>query len=177
MTTTPSTLRPRARHRVTGAGSRARRLHRQRIQDPRPALRLGWLLAPTGLRDDLVEAKRWTDLASPALSQLVLAQLITSGALDRHLRLTRVRYRHHRNAVLEALAEHLPTARVHGVAAGLHLLVSLPELDDDVALAARALTHGVAVHALSWHRQQRGPAGLVIGYAACSPDRLREAVW
>ena len=141
-----------------------------------PALRLGWLLAPTGLRDDLVEAKRWSDITSPALGQLVLAQLITSGALDRHLRLTRTRYRRRRNAVLEALAEYLPTARVHGVSAGLHLLVSLPEFDDDAALAARALTHGVAVHPLSWHRQQPGPAGLVIGYAACPPDRLREAV-
>lgn len=96
-------------------------------------------------------------------------------ATGRHLRLTRTRYRQRRNAVLEALAEYLPTARVHGISAGLPLLVSLPELDD-AALAARARSHGVAVHPLSWHRQRRGPAGLVIGYAACPPDRIREAI-
>jgi GntR family transcriptional regulator / MocR family aminotransferase len=141
-----------------------------------PALRVGWLLAPADLRDDLVEAKRWADITSPALGQLVLAQLMTSGAFDRHLRLTRVRHRRRRNAVLDALAQYLPAARVHGVAAGLHLLVTLPGVDDDAELAAKALVEGVAVHPLSHHRQRPGPAGLVIGYAACPPDRLHEAV-
>ncbi|MGH3615227.1 MAG: PLP-dependent aminotransferase family protein [Pseudonocardia sp.] len=141
-----------------------------------PALRLGWLLAPPHLRDDLVEAKRWTDITSPALGQLVLAHLITSGAFDRHLRLSRARNRRRRDAVLAALAKHLPRARLHGIAAGLHLLVSLPDLDDDAALAERALATGVVVHPLSWHRQRPGPAGLVIGYSAHPPDRLHEAI-
>ena len=35
-----------------------------------PALRLGWLLAPAELRDELVERKRWSDITSPALGQL-----------------------------------------------------------------------------------------------------------
>ncbi len=141
-----------------------------------PALRLGWLLAPTALREELLAAKHQADITSPALGQLVLARLMTSGAFDRHLRLSRGRHRRRRNAVLAALAEHLPTARVHGVSAGLHLLVSLPGLDDDAALAADALDAGVAVHPLSRHRQRPGPAGLVIGYAACAPDQLREAI-
>ena len=141
-----------------------------------PALRLGWLLAPTALRDDLVERKQWSDITSPALGQLVLARLMTSGAFDRHLRIARVRHRRRRDAVLAALAEHLPGAQVHGVAAGLHLLVSMPELDDDVELVAQARRAGVAVHPLSRHRQREGSAGLVIGYAACPPDQLREAI-
>jgi GntR family transcriptional regulator / MocR family aminotransferase len=33
----------------------------------------------------------------------------------------------------------------------------------------------VLVHPLSWHRRLPGPPGLVIGYAAHTPDRLREA--
>ncbi len=141
-----------------------------------PALRLGWLLAPAALRDELVERKRWSDITSAALGQLALAELITSGGFDRHLRLVRARQRRRRDALLDALAEHLPQARVQGVAAGLHLLVTLPQLDDDRALAAAARDHGVAVHPLSWHRTRPGPPGLVIGYAATTPDRLREAV-
>ena len=31
------------------------------------------------------------------------------------------------------------------------------------------------MHPLSWHRTRPGPPGLVIGYAATTPDRLREA--
>ena len=45
-----------------------------------------------------------------------------------------------------------------------------------IELAATARGQGVAVHPLSWHRTRPGPPGLVIGYAATTPDRLREAV-
>jgi GntR family transcriptional regulator/MocR family aminotransferase len=66
---------------------------------------------------------------------------------------------------------------VHGVAAGLHVTVTLPGLrTTDLELAARARAAGVAVHALSEHRRLPGPPGLVIGYAATTPDRLDEAV-
>ncbi|MGQ0573035.1 MAG: aminotransferase-like domain-containing protein, partial [Pseudonocardia sp.] len=112
-----------------------------------PALRLGWLLAPAALRAQAVERKYCSDITSPALPQLTLAELMTSGALDRHLRLVRGRHRARRDALVDALARHLPGARVHGVAAGLHLLVTLPGLDEpgsDAALADRARRAGVA---------------------------------
>ena len=143
-----------------------------------PGLRLGWLLPPPWLRDDIVEAKHSTDLGCPILPQLVLAELISSGAYDRHLRLVRSRQRARRDALVAALAEHLPRARVTGVAAGLHLLVTLSDIGyaaDDVELANRITAAGVLVHPLSWHRMRPGPAGLVIGYAAHTPDRLRDA--
>ncbi|HEV3357313.1 MAG TPA: PLP-dependent aminotransferase family protein [Pseudonocardiaceae bacterium] len=141
-----------------------------------PALRLGWLLAPPPLRAELIGAKYYTDITSQSLGQFVVAELMTSGAVDKHLRLTRIRHRRRRNAVLDALAEYFPGARVHGVAAGLHLLVSLPELADDTEFAKHALAEGVAVHPLSWYRINAGEPGLVIGYAASPPDQLREAI-
>lgn len=61
------------------------------------------------------------------------------------------------------------------MAAGLHLLVMLPGPADDVLLAGRVAAAGVLVHPLSWHRRRAGPPGLVIGYAAHSPDRLADA--
>jgi GntR family transcriptional regulator/MocR family aminotransferase len=141
-----------------------------------PALRLGWVVAPRPLHQALVEAKRHADITSPALPQLVLARLMTSGDLDRHLRGVRVRHRRRRDAMLSALTQHLPDLQVHGVAAGLHLLVTGPSLADDQAVEALALRHGVQVQALSRHRQRTGPGGLVLGYAACPPDRLHDAV-
>ncbi len=141
-----------------------------------PALRLGWLVAPRPLHQALVEAKRHADIASPALAQLVLARLMTGGDLDRHLRAARVRHRRRRDAVLTALARHLPDLQIHGVAAGLHLLATGPSLADDQAVEAAALRHGVRVQALSPHRLRPGPGGLVLGYAACPPDRLHDAV-
>jgi GntR family transcriptional regulator/MocR family aminotransferase len=143
-----------------------------------PGLRLGWLVPPRRLHADLVAAKRASDLGSPALPQLVLAQLIASGELERHIRLVRKRQRSRRDALLGALREHLPEAQVRGVAAGLHLLITFGERTgqlDDTELADRIHRAGVLVHPLSWHRQRPGAPGLVLGYAVHTPDQLREA--
>jgi len=146
-----------------------------------PGMRLGWLIPPPRLYTDLVTAKHASDLGSPALPQLVLAQLIASGELDRHVRQVRARQRGRRDALLAPLREQLPGVRVQGVPAGLHLLITFPGLDgrgaDDTELAGRLQQDGVLVHPLSWHRvnQDTGPPGLVLGYAAHAPDQLREA--
>ncbi|MEU4236400.1 PLP-dependent aminotransferase family protein [Actinoplanes sp. NPDC026619] len=140
-----------------------------------PGMRLGWLIAPRRLQPALLEAKHDSDLGNPAIPQLVLARLLSNGDYEKHLRLVRQRQRRRRDALIAGLAEHLPAARVTGVAAGLHLLALLPQPASDAELAERAAAHGVLVHPLSWHRLQPGPPGLIIGYAAQSPDRLAEA--
>ena len=145
-----------------------------------PGMRLGWLIPPARLYADLVAAKHASDLGSPALPQLVLAQLIASGELDRHVRQVRGRQRGRRDTLLAALREQLPGIRVQGVPAGLHLLITFPGPaagtgPDDTELASRLQRDGVLVHPLSWHRVASGPPGLVLGYAAHAPDQLREA--
>jgi GntR family transcriptional regulator / MocR family aminotransferase len=145
-----------------------------------PGLRLGWVVAPATLCAALTRAKYMADLGNPVLDQLVFARFLASGEFERHVRRVRIRQRARRDAMLDALREHLPHAQVLGVAAGLHLLVTLPagsnDTADDVALAAEADAAGVLVHPLSTHRITPGPAGLVLGYAAQAPDRIREAI-
>ncbi len=155
--------------RVVYAGSTSKTLA--------PGLRLGWLIPPGWLKDDLLVAKHASDLGSPALPQLVLAQLIASGDLEQHIRLMRKRQRGRRDALLAALRAYLPQARVQGVAAGLHLLITFPGLDiSDAELAGRILQAGVLVHPLSAHGPRSEAPGLVLGYAAHTTDQLREAV-
>ncbi len=141
-----------------------------------PALRLGWLLAPERWRDDFVEAKRGNDLGSPTLPQLVLAELISSGDLERHLRLVRGRQRRRRDAMVEEINRLIPGLRLHGVAAGLHVLVTMTDGIDDREVARKAAEAGLRVQPLSEHLQLGGPPGLVLGYAMHSPDQLRHAV-
>ncbi|WP_407566169.1 PLP-dependent aminotransferase family protein [Streptomyces sp. 184] len=151
-----------------------------------PALRVGWVVPPPGYRDALVNAKRFTDLGNAVLPQLVLARLMESGELERHLRLLRGRHRRRRDAMIAAVAEHLPGAVVHGAAAGLHLTVTFDGPGGragaglagvtDTELAAAALGCGVKVQPLSWHRLRSGPPGLVLGYAASHPDAVTEGV-
>ncbi|UQX04267.1 PLP-dependent aminotransferase family protein [Streptomyces sp. RerS4] len=142
-----------------------------------PALRLGWLLVPERLRDRVVAAKRYADLGNPVLAQLVLARLMESGELERHLRFVRRRHRRRRDAMLRAVAAELSGARVHGAAAGLHLMVTFdgaPFADTDLATAALAL--GVKTHPLSWHRMRPGPPGLILGYAAGPTGEIEEGI-
>ncbi len=146
-----------------------------------PALRVGWLLAPPRLVPDLVAAKRDMDLGNPVLAQLVLAALMDSGELERQLRLVRRRHRRRRDVMIAAIARELPGARVHGAAAGLHLMVtferkSLGSGFTDVELAAAALQRGVKVHPLSWHRDRPGDPGLVLGYAAAAPGEIGDGI-
>ncbi|MGW2647573.1 aminotransferase-like domain-containing protein [Streptomyces sp. NPDC001393] len=141
-----------------------------------PALRIGWLVAPPRYRADLVDAKRFNDLGNAMLPQLVLAGLMESGGLERHLRLLRRRHRERRDAMIAALAEHLPGGTVHGAAAGLHLTVTYTADVPDTELAAAALARGVKCQPLSWHRQLPGPPGLVLGYAATAPGVIAEGV-
>lgn len=140
-----------------------------------PALRLGWLVPPADRYAELVAAKHASDLGSPTLPQLVLAHLIEAGEYDRHVRTVRTRHRARRDALLDGLDALPPGASVTGVAAGLHLLVILPDGVDDVVLVEKLSEAGVVAHPLSWHRRLPGPPGLVLGYAAHTPDRLREA--
>nr|WP_251096940.1 aminotransferase class I/II-fold pyridoxal phosphate-dependent enzyme [Streptomyces sp. Caat 7-52] len=141
-----------------------------------PALRIGWLVAPARYRAALVDAKRFNDLGNAVLPQLVLARLMESGELERHLRMLRGRHRRRRDAMIAALAEHLPGARVHGAAAGLHLTVTYASDVPDTEFAAAALAHGVKCQPLSWHRQLPGPQGMVLGYAATPPGVVADGV-
>ncbi|CAL9348472.1 HTH-type transcriptional regulatory protein GabR [Actinosynnema sp. ALI-1.44] len=141
-----------------------------------PALRTGWMLVPERYREAAVAAKRFADLGSTALPQLVLAELMDSGELERHLRLLRRRHVRRRDAMTRAISDHLPGARVHGVAAGLYLTVTFDGDVPDTALAAAALELGVKAQPLSWHAQQPTRPGLVLGYAANPATVLAEGV-
>jgi GntR family transcriptional regulator/MocR family aminotransferase len=130
-----------------------------------PALRLGWLVAPPDLADDAERTKRLLDDFSPALDQLTLAELLTSGAYHRHVRRARSVYRGRRDRLVAALAAELPELAIEGVAAGVHVLLRLPPGVDDAAVAEAASRARIAVPPLSAFRvRPADDGGLVIGY-------------
>ena len=148
-----------AAERVVYAGSASKRLA--------PGLRLGWLLTPPSLAPDLMQEKALDDAGSDVLAQLALADFITRGELDRHVRRMRLRYRARRDCLLATLARWIPDARVQGIAAGLYALVLLPPGIDETALIASAAERDVGMEGLASHRSdpRRGPPGLLLGYA------------
>jgi GntR family transcriptional regulator / MocR family aminotransferase len=87
-----------------------------------PGLRLGWLIAPAHLVAQLGAVKVGSDRGSASLEQLALADFLTRGEFDRHLRRMRAVYRERREVLLDALRRHTPDFRAAGASAGLHLV-------------------------------------------------------
>ncbi|AXE88110.1 PLP-dependent aminotransferase family protein [Streptomyces sp. Go-475] len=136
-----------------------------------PGLRLGWMVLPPDLTEQVAEAKGGVDTCG-VLDQLTLAEFLTSGAYDRHVRAARLRYRRRRDALVAAVAARAPEARVTGIAAGLHVLLRLPPgTEESVVQAAR--WQGLAVHGLTRYRRPGALAepvdALVVGYGT-PPD-------
>ncbi|HTR75607.1 MAG TPA: PLP-dependent aminotransferase family protein [Solirubrobacterales bacterium] len=142
-----------------------------------PALRLAWLCLPTDAVAAAALARVSLDGGGPRLDELALAELIAGGGFDRHVRAARSHYREKRAALLEAIAAAMPTARVGGIAAGLHLLLELPPGTEEGAVVERAGAGGVRVQGRAeFTRVHPGPPALVIGYGLPSIRELREAV-
>jgi len=141
-----------------------------------PALRIGWLLLPAALVDRVALAKLHADHGSPTLEQLAFADFLERDGLDRHLRKVRPIYRRRRDALLAALKSRLPGLRVEGVAAGLHLMVSLPPGTDEEALADAAMTQSVRIYGAGPHRSRPGPPALLLGYASLSESDIEAGV-
>jgi GntR family transcriptional regulator/MocR family aminotransferase len=133
-----------------------------------PGLRLGWMVLPEPLLAPVTLAKELADRQNGVVEQLALAELISSGGLDRHIRRARLRYRRRRDELIAALAVPrcgpgaappcAPTCR-RTVRAG----------PGPPALAA----DGVAADGLGryWHRPGPRPSGLVA--SALQPSAFR----
>nr|WP_239065309.1 PLP-dependent aminotransferase family protein [Streptomyces sp. S4.7] len=134
-----------------------------------PGLRLAWMVLPRALVGEVIGAKGDVSAVPSAVDQLTLAEFITCGAYDRHVRSVRLRYRRRRDQLVEALAEHAPESRVTGIAAGLHAVVELPPGTDERTAIQAAAWEGLAVQGLSAFRHPSVPPGreaLVVGYGA-----------
>ncbi len=142
-----------------------------------PGLRLGWLVLPATYVDDITQAKRLVDDFSPSLDQLTLAEFLKRGDYDRHVRRARGIYRRRRDLVLTALEHELPSCPVEGIAAGMHLLVRLPQEIDDKAIVDAALVRRIRVQALSaFYVQPTQKRGLILGYGRIHEATIGQAV-
>ncbi|WP_308642667.1 PLP-dependent aminotransferase family protein [Mesorhizobium sp. GbtcB19] len=148
-----------------------------------PTLRLGYLVVPASLRRPFSEAKRLTDRHAPMLEQDVLAELLASGAYERHVRSIRRRNTERRQVLLQALADHFGSkAVVEGADTGLHLVVwmkgTAAEQEDAIIAAARSA--GIGLYPVSPLYQPTGPrpreAGFILGYAGLDTEALRRGV-
>jgi GntR family transcriptional regulator/MocR family aminotransferase len=142
-----------------------------------PGVRLGWMSPPPDLVEEVRMRKVLADSGSPAVDQLALAGLLSTGEYERHVVRARHEYRHRRDRLVRALSTRLPRLEFRGAAAGMQLLLQLPDQVDDVAIADAAASHGIGVRALSpLHLTPSRERGLLLGYGRLSESRIEAAV-
>ncbi len=129
------------------------------------------MVLPPTLVEEVTAAKGGTDTCG-APDQLTLAEFLTCGAYDRHVRAARLRYRRRRDALVRALAARAPHLEVTGIAAGLHVLLRLPPGTEQSVVQA-ATWQGLALHGLTFFRHEAATTqptdALVVGYGT-PPD-------
>ncbi|MGH3712545.1 MAG: PLP-dependent aminotransferase family protein [Micromonosporaceae bacterium] len=148
-----------------------------------PGLRLGWLVTPSILREEVRTSRSHIDVGISVFSQLTFGEFVSSGAFERHLRQMRREYAHRREILIEALAESFPGVTVTGTPAGLHALVQLATSGDQDRLQAELDERSVRAYPL--HRychagelpaRYRPGLWLVLGFGAISMRRIPDGV-
>jgi DNA-binding transcriptional MocR family regulator len=109
-----------------------------------PGYRVGWLAAGERFMPRVIEAKMASTLCSPVLPQLALADFLSSGGYDHHLRRIRRVFQDTLHRMVRAIDESFPAGtRVTQPEGGFVLWVELPRPADTRQLFAQALERGI----------------------------------
>jgi len=143
-----------------------------------PGFRLGYLIAPPELYPKLLQAKQAADLHTPGFNQRVVHEVIRDGFLDRHIPTIRARYKANRDAMAEALREHLPPGcDWQSPQGGMFFWIRLAEGLDAMALLPRAVEAGIAyVPGAAFYAHQPDARTLRLSFVTLTPDLIREGV-
>ena len=143
-----------------------------------PGLRVGWVLAPHAVREKLVLASEAAILCPPNFTQYVVADYLRTQPWMDQVKVFRELYRERRDAMLDAVAQYLPsgTTWTHP-AGGFYTWLTLPEGLDGKAMLPLAITARVAyVPGTAFYADDQGAANIRLSYCYPEPERIREGV-
>ena len=144
-----------------------------------PGLRLGYIVCPIGLRNDLRMAKALEDLGCSSVGQAALAAFLESRQYEKHLRKSLAELRDRRQALIDGLSRNLSgEIDITDSSSGMHLVVwfrrlSYRGLD---RLVAHARERGLGIYPIHpFYRTLPPRPGLILGFAGLSPAQLHTA--
>ena len=143
-----------------------------------PGLRVGWALAPPGIRDKLVLAAEAAVLCHSSLAQLMVREYLTSQPWQEQVKVFRELYRERRDTMLDALAAVMPDGcRWTRPAGGFYVWLQLPPGLNAKAMLPRAISARVAyVPGTGFFTGGAGGEFLRLSYCFPEPARIREGV-
>jgi DNA-binding transcriptional MocR family regulator len=143
-----------------------------------PGLRVGWALAPHGIRDKLVLAAESAVLCHSSLAQLMVREYLTHQPWKQQIKLFCELYAERRDAMLGALEASMPTGcRWTRPGGGFYVWMKLPDGLDSKAMLPRAITGRVAyVPGTGFYADGSGGAYMRLSYCYPEPAKIKEGV-
>lgn len=140
-----------------------------------PGLRVGWAIADPDIVKRMALQK--SDGGSSPFNQRIVADLMRSNKMERHVAEVAQHMRNNRDAMIAAIEAELPDAIVRKPEGGYFLWVELPlgiSADD---VARRAVRHGVEVSVGRVCFPETDPGNFLrLAYSYVDPDRIREGI-
>ena len=142
-----------------------------------PGYRVGWAVAPPAIREKLVLASESAILCPSNASQLAVSAYLANHDWRGQIKSYREMYRERRDAMIGALAEHIPEATWTVPEGGFYTWVKLPNGMDAQAMLPRAITALVAyVAGTAFYADGQGADHMRLSFCYPTPDRIREGV-
>lgn len=142
-----------------------------------PGLRLGYVVAARWLLARLALLRAVATMQAPLVEQMAVADLLGSGALERHVRRIRRRNAERLAALEEAVAAELPDSRLRPPAGGSCAWLELPSGIDAAGLAEDAARQGIwCTPGTVFFADGEGPPALVFSFAVLAPRAIRDGV-
>lgn len=139
-----------------------------------PSLRVGYIVAPPLLREQLVNLKSLSDYHTSLPIQLALSKFLQGGHFERHIRRMRRVYANKRQVLLEALEPVKHFAPLGGLEAGLHAHLELPLSMPASRIALQAQKRGVWISTLEpYYHGKATRNGLLLGYGGLNVQDIQ----
>ena len=141
-------------------------------------LRVGWALAPAGIRDKLVLAAEASVLCSSSLTQLMVGEYLASQPWREQIKVFRELYRERRDAMLDTLGAVMPQGcRWTRPGGGFYVWLQLPPGLNSKSMLPRAISSRVAyVPGTGFYADGGGAEHLRLSYCFPEPARIREGI-
>ncbi len=149
-----------------------------------PGLRLGYMVCPPDLVEDMTRRKALLNNGCPSLDQAVMAHFFENNDYARHLHGLRKRYREQRDCLIAGLsALYGSDYAISGEHAGMHIALHLPPHAPPAREIVRAALHrGVRLYTLAESACAMETCAalnervLLLGYAALEPGCIEDAI-
>lgn len=142
-----------------------------------PGLRIAYMVVPQAVAAAFRTAQAELYRGGHMLTQAALAEFIDTGLYAAHIRRMRLVYAARRTFLIGLVQQWLGPGWVHeyNTGAGLHLVLSLPEGADDVAITEAIGARGVLVRPLSrYYLGSARQSGLLLGFASVPQEQMLE---